>query len=99
MDFELLMIFMFVLTLVAVGLTFVLTLHRRVTAHEERKLELKARIAEAKALEGAGREDVMQHLEDRMRVLERIVTDPGADLSRQIEGLRHDRTAPEGAAS
>ena len=34
-------------------------------------------------------------MEDRMRVLERIVTDPGADITRQIEELRADRTARE----
>ncbi len=98
MDFELLLIFMFVLTLVGVGLTFVLTIHRRVTAHAERKLELKARIAEAQRGKSDQRNHAYQHLEDRMRVLERIVTDPGADLSRQIEGLRHDHAAREWTA-
>ena len=35
-----------------------------------------------------------EQLEQRVRVLERIVTDRGADLSSQIERLRDERTAP-----
>ncbi len=41
----------------------------------------------------------MQYLEDRMRVIERIVTDPTADLSRQIENLRADEVARQEKAS
>jgi hypothetical protein len=99
MDMDLIVIFTFILLAASLVFAMAHKFHQRTVEHEERKLELKARIAEAKAQESNGREDVMQHLEDRMRVIERIVTDPGADLSRQIENLRHDRKAREEAES
>ena len=43
--------------------------------------------------------EVIKRMEDRMRVLERIVTDPGTDLSRQIETLREDHATREETAS
>ena len=44
----------------------------------------------APALPGASREEVAR-LEQRIRVLERIVTDSGYTLASQIEALRDDR--------
>ena len=38
-----------------------------------------------------------QLFEDRLRVLERIVTDPSADISRQIESLRDIKAEGERA--
>ncbi len=43
--------------------------------------------------------ELIERMEDRMRVLERIVTDPGTDLSRQIENLREDHATREETAS
>lgn len=39
----------------------------------------------------------VQELEQRVRVLERIVTDQGYDTARQIEALRDNRSVEEGA--
>ena len=39
----------------------------------------------------------VQQLEDRVRVLERIVTDRGYDIATQIEALRDQRRVDEGA--
>ncbi len=52
MDMNLIVIFTFIL--LAAGLVFAMAhkFHQRTVEHEERKLELKARIAEAKAQEG-----------------------------------------------
>ncbi|MCB2067649.1 MAG: hypothetical protein KDE15_13535 [Erythrobacter sp.] len=88
MDLELPMIFAFVLTLVMVGVAFALTVHRRVVQHEERKLELKARIEEAKAQQVRTERQADSLLEDRVRVLERIATDSGSNIAAQIESLR-----------
>ena len=38
---------------------------------------------------------VRDHLEDRVRVLERIVTDKGYDVATQIEALRDQRSVEE----
>jgi len=53
--------------------------------HREKKMELEARIAEAQAAR-QGEHDL--RLEQRVRVLERIVTDKGLDVSDEIERLR-----------
>jgi ABC-type phosphate transport system auxiliary subunit len=52
---------------------------------QERKLELEARMTAEKAAQYAAH---TERLEQRMRVLERIVTDKGIDLSDEIESLR-----------
>ena len=57
---------------------------------QERKLELEARMTAEKAAQYAAH---TERLERRVRVLERIVTDKGVDLSNQIEQLRDDRPA------
>ena len=57
----------------------------RAFRYRERKLELEARIAEANS---ARRSPESSRLEERVRVLERIATDKGADLSDEIERLR-----------
>ena len=44
---------------------------------------------------GAGRRDErVEELEERVRVLERIVTDGGYDLATKIEALRDERPMP-----
>lgn len=93
MDPELPIIFAFVLTLVFTGLAFAFIMHRRVTQHEERKLELEARIQEAKAAQRLDTRQSDNLLEDRVRVLERIVTDSKDDLAAQIEDLRREERA------
>ncbi|RIV87785.1 hypothetical protein [Aurantiacibacter zhengii] len=95
MDGDLILIFGFILSLLLVILPFAYIVNKRVNEHEERKLEIKARIEEAKAQQAMNGRQLSDDMEDRMRVLERIVTDPGADLSRQIEELRADRSARE----
>lgn len=59
--------------------------YKRRLTNREKELELQARIAEAK---GQASEGEVTRLEERLRVLERIATDPAASLSTQIEGLR-----------
>ncbi|HAU22658.1 MAG TPA: hypothetical protein DCS24_08725 [Erythrobacter sp.] len=88
MDGDLLLIFTFVLVIATIALTMAQVFHRRAVRHEERKLELKARIAEAKSGETEVSSDAHRKLEERVRVLERIVTDGNDDLARQIESLR-----------
>jgi len=55
---------------------------------KERQLELEAKMVAEKAAQYASH---TERLEERVRVLERIVTDKGADLAHQIEQLRDDR--------
>ena len=55
---------------------------------QERKMELQAQLTAEKAAQYATHTEA---LEQRVRVLERIATDRGADLSDEIERLRDDR--------
>jgi len=57
-------------------------------ALKQRQLELEAKMVAEKAAQYAAH---TERLEERVRVLERIVTDKGADLAQQIEQLRDDR--------
>jgi len=52
---------------------------------KERQMELEAKMTAEKAAQYAAH---TERLEQRMRVLERIVTDKGIDLSDEIEQLR-----------
>lgn len=65
------------------------------TAHKQKlaKLEVERLQAQAAASQGRTGEQAVQiaELEDRMRVLERIVTDRGFDVAHQIEALRDRR--------
>lgn len=56
--------------------------------HREKKLELEAQIAAAQAAATNPRPDL---LEQRVRVLERIVTDKGMNVAEEIERLRDER--------
>ena len=60
-------------------------LYKRNLDFKERKLELEAQVAAAKAATPSDRNDV---LEERVRVLERIATDRSPELASQIEALR-----------
>ena len=65
--------------------------------NNNRKLEEK-RIAAGAAQSNAGKTEAVERievLEDRVRVLERIVTDGGYDLAHKIEALRDQRRVEE----
>ena len=51
--------------------------------------------AEASAEKAAQYASQIQRLEDRVQVLERIVTDKGYDVATQIEALRDQRSVEE----
>ncbi|QZH74072.1 MAG: hypothetical protein JY451_09930 [Erythrobacter sp.] len=95
MDSDLMLIFAFIVALLMIIFPFAYVLTRREHQHKERKLELQARIEEAKAGQIARGNEASQQFEDRLRVLERIVTDPSNDLSRRIEDLRELQTQGE----
>lgn len=63
----------------------IIVLVSRVMKHRERKLELEAEIAKAQATQRGPRE---AQLEQRVRVLERIVTEKGVVVADEIERLR-----------
>lgn len=88
MDPDLQLIFGFVLLVGVLALFTGTTIHRRDIKHQERKLELEARIAEARAMEKRAEAVNEDSLENRIRVLERIATDKGDALASQIEDLR-----------
>lgn len=56
-------------------------------ALQQRKMELDANLVAEKAAQYAAQ---TERLEQRVRVLERIITDKGVDLSDQIERLRDE---------
>ena len=83
---------LFMLAMVIVGLPVILgigsEMFKRWLTHKERMAEaLDAQAAEKAAQYSAHTE----RLENRVRVLERIATDRGADLSDEIERLRDAR--------
>lgn len=98
MDFDLLIIFGFILAAGVLIMRFAAMTHRRANDHEERRLELLARAEEAKS--GRGGSDYRK-LEERVRVLERIATDGNHALASQIESLRdlHELDAVEAKES
>ena len=62
----------------------------RVLRHREKRMELQAQIEAAKAAASNPRPDL---LEQRVRVLERIVTDKGMNVAEEIERLRDERVS------
>jgi hypothetical protein len=69
-----------------------------VWTHHQQKM-IKLRIQEAGALKGSGGSSPEQarevaELRERVKVLERIVTDGGYDLATRIEALRDERALP-----
>lgn len=63
--------------------------------HQQKMIELQSKVAAEKAAQYATNNTA---LEDRVRVLERIVTDRGYDVATQIEALRDTRRVEENAA-
>ena len=59
-------------------------MHKRKLKHEEKRMELMSSQTAEKAAQYAAQ---TERLEQRVRVLERIVTDRGHDLAGQIESL------------
>ncbi len=62
------------------------------TNHQRRMLEMQAKISAEKAAQYATNNT---DLEERVRILERIVTDKGYDVASQIEALRDSRRVEE----
>lgn len=79
------------LAFIVIGLPVILIfghpLIRRWLEHKERRLEIEARLTAEKAAQYAAH---TERLEQRVRVLERIVTDKGIAVADEIERLRHD---------
>jgi hypothetical protein len=75
--------------MIVVGLPVVLIFGRpllkSILEHREKRMEIEARLAAEKAAQYAAQ---TERLEQRVRVLERIVTDKGIDVSDEIERLR-----------
>lgn len=66
--------------------------YKRKLALREREIELQ--LQHRSSSEGSASATTIARLEDRVRVLERIATDKGQDVARQIEALREERAAP-----
>jgi hypothetical protein len=64
---------------------FLLYVFRRWFSYKEKQLEVNAHVAAERAAEYASSN---KELEQRVRVLEQIVTDSGAQTAAQIEALR-----------
>ena len=75
------------MALIIIGLPIILlmVIATRYFRLREKKLEVEANVAAEKAAQYASRS---HELEERVRVLEQIVTDRGAETAAQIEALR-----------
>ena len=79
----------FSLLIVVVGLAGgIMYLAKRFFSFREKQLEVDARLAAEKAAQYASSN---AQLEQRVRVLEQIVTDRGAETAAQIDALRKSR--------
>ena len=66
------------------------------TKHQQKLAEMNIQsTAQATAEQAAQYASKVQQLEDRVQVLERIVTDKGYDVATQIEALRDQRRVDE----
>ena len=65
---------------------------KRLLEHREKRMEIEARATAEKAAQYAAQ---TERLEQRVRVLERIVTDKGIDVADEIERLRDERPKGE----
>jgi hypothetical protein len=78
---------------IAVGLPILLIFGhpflKRLLDHREKRMEIEARLTAEKAAQYAAQ---TERLEQRVRVLERIVTDKGIDVADEIEKLRDEPT-------
>lgn len=85
------------LALIIIGLPILTLLYmaHRFFGYREKRLEVEAGLAAEKAAQYASRS---VELEQRVRVLEQIVTDRGAETASQIEALRDRRAIGQEAA-
>jgi hypothetical protein len=83
------------IALIVIGLPVMLLMiiANRFFRLREKKLEVEATLAAEKAAQHASRS---MELEQRVRVLEQIVTDAGAQTAGQIEALREFQRLPSG---
>lgn len=66
------------------------------TNHKEKVAKLQTKVVASETAEKAAQyASQVQKLEDRVQVLERIVTDRGYDIATQIEALRDTRQTEE----
>jgi hypothetical protein len=77
----------FIIVGIPVILIFGQGLIRRLIDHREKRMEIEARMTAEKAAQYAAQ---TERLEQRVRVLERIVTDRGIDVADEIERLRDE---------
>ena len=84
-----------ILITVLIPTIFLLYLARRFFTLKEKQLEANSRVAAERAAEYAVNNE---ELEQRVRVLEQIVTDAGAQTAGQIEALRDRRAIESGNA-
>ena len=73
------------LTSIVLATALLIYVFRRYFSLKEKQLEVQARVAAEKAAEYAASNSA---LEQRVRVLEQIVTDRGVETAAQIEALR-----------
>jgi len=78
------------IAMIVIGLPVItiLVMANRFFSFREKKLEIDARLAAEKAAQYASRS---LELEQRLRVIEQIVTDGGVHTANQIEALRKPR--------
>lgn len=80
-----------VLAFIIIGIPAILIfgqgLIKRLIEHREKRMEIEARMTAEKAAQYAAQ---TERLEQRVRVLERIVTDKGIDVAEEIERLRDE---------
>ena len=83
------------IALIVIGLPIMLLMiiANRYFRLREKKLEVESRLAAEKAAQYAVRSN---ELEQRVRVLEQIVTDSGAQTASQIEALREHKRIESG---
>lgn len=84
-------VFFFMIGLPAVAIA-IGTIGQEWFKHQNKKLELHSKETAEKAAQYAAQ---TERLEQRMRILERIITDKGFDVSTQIEGLRNENRKEE----
>jgi predicted Holliday junction resolvase-like endonuclease len=76
--------------LLPVMLVCAVEVYKRHVSYKERQFELMADRTAEKAAQYAAQ---VERLEERMRVMERIATDGGVNIARQIENLRDQPSA------
>lgn len=81
------------LIVVLIPTILILYMAKRFFSYREKQLEVDARLAAEKAAQYAASN---AQLEQRLRVLEQIVTDGGAQTAAQIEALREQARIPAG---